>query len=32
MIENDMSAVGVCVEYVENRNNWRFKTTGANPI
>jgi len=31
-IENDMRAVGVCVENVENRGKWRFKTKETNPI
>jgi len=30
-VENDMRAVGVCVEDVENRKKWRFKTKVADP-
>jgi len=27
--ENDMRTVGLCVEDVKNRDNWRFKTKVA---
>jgi hypothetical protein len=31
-IKNDIRAIGVCVEDVENRDEWRFKTGGRHQI
>jgi hypothetical protein len=30
-IENDLRTIGVCVEYVKNRDEWRIRTMVAYP-
>lgn len=30
-VENDMKAFGVCLEDIENRDEWRFRTRVVDP-